>query len=207
MTGSDAERDDAYRAVGRYIVEFSRLILHMRLIIQQQLARDGDPTVAMLVLGNAAADHITEAFFAICEHVADFEKEEAEIAVRLKKEVRDEIKQRNDFAHGDWWIGFGKKPDGSGGDPVLWRVKPGRKKGASDPKEISVATIDEISDKLYALRQQVAEFGDICLGKWPNDELVQPNPPVRVGDIFSLKENRVIRDGPLSNQGGKITYS
>jgi hypothetical protein len=164
VTGSDAERDDAYRAVGRYVVEFSRLVFHMRFQIEGQLSGEGDSLIARLALGETPANQITEAFFAICEHAADLDLAELKVAVHLKKGVRDEIKRRNDFAHGDWWIGFGEKPDGSMGDPMLLRVKPGRKKNPSQPKMLSVDEIDEVSDGLYALRQQVAEFGDLCLG-------------------------------------------
>jgi hypothetical protein len=203
---SDAEKDDAYRAVGRYVVEFSRLVFHMRFQIERQLATD--PVVAALALGEAQANQITEAFFAICQHVAELDKGEVEIATRLKKEVRDEIARRNDFAHGDWWIGFGKKEDGSAGDPMLLRVKPGRKKNPHQPKFLSVDQIDAVSDELYALRQQVAEFGDLCLGAWPSSPLVANEEPVRVREIYRLsKENRIVRDGPLSSRGGKITYS
>lgn len=148
MAEDDAAREnDAYRAIGRYVVEFSRLIFFMRLTIIRQLMVDNgrvvDGSVPELVLGEAYADQLTNAFFAICQHVADLDDEETGVATRLKTEVKKAIKDRNDLAHGDWWI------NESG--PRLSRIKPGRKQGAEISKLLPVTEIDDRSDALRGL--------------------------------------------------------
>lgn len=188
---SDEERDDAYRAIGRYVVEFSRLVMHMRYAIERRLDRGSEQRIAPLALGEVAANQITEAFFAICEQVADLEEEEKRVGIRLRKEVRDEIKRRNDFAHGDWSIGEAAVSD----DPMLYRVKPGRKAGPADRRELPVAEIDAAADDLYALRQKVAEYGAICLDSFPF--ALQGDRPFQIRHAFRMDDHRVVRISPV----------
>ena len=128
------------------------------------------------------------------------------IAVCLRNEVVRENKRRTDLAHGDWWIGFGEKPDGAMADPKLSRIRPGRKEGAVKFMDLPAHEIDEISDTIYALRQKVSEFGDLCL----ESVIVEMvwGKPVRVRDIFRFhkRENRVTRDGPMAAER-KVKYS
>jgi hypothetical protein len=200
MTASKEERDDAYRAVGRYVVEFSRLIFHMRLAIEGRLRGSESEVVAARVLSKVGADAIRSNFFALCKESLELIGVEKEIAKRLDSQVRREIKRRNKFAHSDWWIGFGKIEDGSGGNPTL------SGSGFLFLNEIPTAEIDGFTDTLHELRQQVAEFGDLCLGRWP----LKPDldPPARVGDVFTYKDGKIRRDGPLAQSiGGVIEYS
>ncbi len=189
---TDDARDDSYRAIGRYVVEFSRLVMHMRWGIEKRLNRGGDVGVASLALGEVFANQLTEAFFAICEHVADLNAEEKRIGIRLRKEVRDEIKRRNDFAHGDWSVGEAAIAE----DPHLYRIKPGRKEGSSQSKQLPVADIDAASENLHALRQKVAEYGAACLGGYPVD--LKGGIPVQVRNVLRMKGHCVERRGLLA---------
>lgn len=180
-----------YRAVGRYVVEFSRLMFHMRFGIERRLNRGGDVGVASLALGQITADQLAPAFFAVCEKVAELDDEERRVGIRLRKEVRDEIKRRNDFAHGDWNLNL---PEGDG-TPVLHRTKPGRKSGASLRMALPVAEIDAACGDLHALRQKVAEYGAACLGTYPVD--LKGGEKVRVRNVLRMKGHGVERRGLL----------
>jgi hypothetical protein len=200
VSATQAEKDDAYRAIGRWFVEFSRMFFHMRIAIERRLAKDDDPVIAQVALGYATADQLTTAFFRICEIGTDLDKEEKQICARLRQEVRDETKRRNDFAHGDWWIGFGSKSDGKTGDPYLWRTKPGKKDGPSDNKELPVEELDRLSGQVYELRQMVAEVGDICIN--PDLTAIIWGKPIRIRDVFryEMPPGQVVRDGPLAEE-------
>jgi hypothetical protein len=190
VTGTDPQPDEVYLAVGRYVVEFSRLIFHMRIGIERRLAGEGsDPLIAAMAMGAAMADPIAEAFFATCAHVADLNEEEQRIGVRLRKEVRDEIRRRNDFAHGDWSVGTSAFRE----EPTLSRVKPGRKDGARHQRELPPADIEEIADALFALRQKVAEYGSACLGTYPVN--LKNGEAVRVRNVLKMDGHEVARTG------------
>lgn len=205
MSTTDAERNDAYRAVGRYVVEFSRMIFHMRFNLERQADSKGDTLVAPLLLGRASAQEVRRAFFGVCRSEANLDDSESKIADRLESGVERELKWRNKFAHGDWWVGFGRKEDGSGGDPMLGR--PGAPNRGSEMQELPADKIDEISDRLYALRQQLGEFGDICLGTWPFQHKLDWT--VRVADVFTINGATIVRDGPVAQAIGigTIQYS
>jgi hypothetical protein len=160
----DAARDDAYRAVGRYVVEFSRLMVYLRSGLERYLAVGKDQMAPSLVLGASAAEQITNACFSVCEHAVNLNEEELKVARRLRKEVLDEIKRRNDFAHGDWLL---EGLLAMHKHPILSRVKPGRRSGSIEKRQLPIAEIDAASDELYALRQKVAEFCSVCLSPYP----------------------------------------
>lgn len=109
MSATQAEKDDAYRAVGRWFVQFSRMLFHMRLCMEGCLGRPDDPMLAKLALGEMTADPLANAFFGMCFHAGELDDQEEKVAVRLRKEVRDEITRRNDFAHGDWWLALARR--------------------------------------------------------------------------------------------------
>jgi hypothetical protein len=180
------------------------MIFHMRLAITGRLAGDA-PIAAMLALGEATASQIANAFFAICEEIGSLDDEEKKIARRLARSVNDEIKRRNDFTHGDWWVGFGRKPSGALGDPALWRVKPTRRAGRIQERDFPIGELDELSDGLHALRQHVTEFGEICLQQ-ARMEFIGYRAGIRVRDIFVLRDNQVVREGPEAPKK-RMTYT
>lgn len=199
MTISHQERDDAYRAVGRYVVEFSRMVFHMRLAVEEDFAGVANQKLAARILGRASPDVISREFFALCKESANLKGPEKEVAKRLEKGVRREVKRRNSFTHSDWWIGFGRQAGGTADNPTLSSA------GFLALTEFSIPDLDMFSDRLYALRQYVAEFGDLCLGTWP--VAADLDPPARVGDIFSIEEGEVRRNGPLVKSIGTPSYS
>src|SRR5271156_1702111 len=74
-----SQPDDAYRAIGRYVVEFSNLIGIMRGSLIYEITRDsGDretrvTELAQLVLGEQTAGPIAEAFFAMCRSATELD--------------------------------------------------------------------------------------------------------------------------------------
>jgi hypothetical protein len=192
------QKDDAYRAVGRYVVEFSRLIFQMRTAMEIRLGTE-PPMLGILAFGEATAAQVANACFAMCETAADLDDDEQKVADWLRKAVRKEIETRNDFAHGDWWIGWvsGGEPDNIT-TPWLDRIKPSRRKGARVKTEISVAELDERSEKLIRLRNLVAQFAQVCLvpERYAGYKPVR-GPKVRVGDFLIMRAGEVVREGPL----------
>lgn len=180
---------EAQREIGRYIVAFSVLLATMRWAIEVKL-EGWSPRLSKLALGELTAAQITNAFFAICEEVADFDDEEAQVAKRLKNEVIDAISERNDFAHGDWWHYTGKE-----GLPGfrLRRTKPGRKAGAAVDTMRTPEALGETADHLEDLVDVVREFGQLCLGTHPLRET--GGIDVRVRDIYRFRNRRVLRIG------------
>lgn len=197
MTVTDEERDDAYRAIGRYVVEFSRLVFHMRLAIEENFAGVANQKLAARVLSRVPPDGIRRDFFTLCKE-SGLKGGEKDVAKRLEDGVRREVERRNKFTHSDWWIGFGSE-DGKAGKPTT------SKAGFLALTEYSISELDDFSDRLHALRQQVAEFGDLCLGSWAL--AIDLDPPARVGDIFTVEDGVVCRNGPLVESVGLISYS
>lgn len=164
----------------------------MRTSIECVLSKaDDDTAIVSLALGEAPAYNITSSFFAICSHVAELDIEEERIGSKLEEAVMAELTRRNDFAHGDWYIGW-TSTEGEFCDPILWRVKPNRKKGAFSEREIPVAELDQASDEIAELDALLSEYGDLCLriDRYRESLLAPGAPNTRVRDVFMIEGSR-----------------
>jgi hypothetical protein len=202
------QTDDAYRAVGRYVVEFSRLIFHMRFAVARRLTQPGDgPLLGEMALGEATAYPIANAFFGICRVTNELDADEQKVASKLRSDVKAAIEARNDVAHGDWWIGLARKGAETIHDPIVIRIHPDGSKGPVDLKELTAGELDGMSESLVQLRNLVAEFGEICLGP---DEQTHLLAGVHVRDIFVIegpkKSPKVVRNGPMAGLTDVVQY-
>jgi hypothetical protein len=182
--------DEAHRALGHYVFAFAYLVSEMREAIEYALSKhdlDGDRMDARLAMGAAFAEPITNAFFAICERYAELDDEERQVAVRLKKEVKDAIADRNDFAHGDWSVLWPNQ------GPTLSRIKPGRRAGPEVKQERSVEEIDAMAKSVEDLAGITNEFALICFGLHPVEE--RTGTAIRVRDIFRFRKHQILRIG------------
>jgi hypothetical protein len=186
------QRDDAYRAIGRYVVQFSMLVAGMRQIMAHRIGGRGGErrTLIDLVLGSPTAEPIANAFFAMCRELTDLDGDEQAIEKRLRKEVLDACTTRNDIAHGDWLIAEWVAGDQETPSPQLVRVKASRQDEPVIQREFSVQEIDDLGTQLETLGNLVWEFGATCTGRYP--EL----PP----------SSRRVRDSLMIHSDGRVTY-
>lgn len=193
-------RNSHYRAIGRWFVEFSGLVMGMRLAIEIRFAKDSNIGEAKIVLGEATADQVANAFFGLCAYVAEPDGEEEKSLAWLREEVRGQVQRRNDFAHGDWRT--------EEGTMALWRTK-GARKEAFQITRYSAAEINEWADSLRTLAQTVGDLNVLCV----NQALPRKPGPIRLKDVYryqagsrgkrgqgtaAAQKARVTRDGPLA---------
>lgn len=204
--------EDVFRAIGRYFVRFSELVYTMRFLMSFRLTNgEENQELAELAFAGAQAQQIADSFFSMCRYDAEFDADEEEIAGTLKKAINVVITERNNFAHGDWWIDSAWVAD-----PTviqLIRMSPKRHKGDfADLDHWSASGIDQLTDALQDLLGHAAEFGAIALGlpqmvirtDGPGVRVVE-NRAYRVKDVFTLRAGKsgrhkqtatVVREGP-----------
>lgn len=136
---AERERDEAYRALGRYLVEFSRLVFRMRDAMEQRLQRPDDPpALIQFAFNDVSAAGIGHSFFAMCREVGDLDDEEEKIRELLFAEVvQKAIPERNRIAHGDWWVGLHDAESGAPLAPAY--TKTAAKKGEAFPLDTHAA--------------------------------------------------------------------
>jgi hypothetical protein len=183
--------EETYRALGRYVVEFSRLVFQMRAMVIETLDSD-PPLVAELTLGEANPNQIASVFFGACRVIANgHEGASKKIETRLMdRVVRDTIERRNDLAHGDWFVEPQDVTKGCA-TAVVIRIRPVRKEGALKTLGVTPNLLDEWADDVSALRAHVTEYGAICIGADPYGR-----EGIGVADIFDLRGKEVVRSGP-----------
>lgn len=189
-----ADIDEAHRSIGRYFVQFSRLVAHMRGMMSQRLVIEGDNKVelAELAFGGAMAQQIADAYFAMCRYDGGLSDAEKGVCNLLQSAVNEEIEWRNRFAHGDWWI----NPHlGDPAKPELVRMTPRKREGI--PAELThhpPKEMDARSDAMSALHADVAEFGMLALSlrviTVTGGDLRSTRREYRVEDIFTYTPGR-----------------
>jgi hypothetical protein len=178
---------DAYRAIGRYVVEFSQLMFFMRSLIARRLTEPDKPTtLADLALGQIQPVQLTDAFFAACLADGRLDSDEKKIGRSLRARVlKESSENRNDLAHGDWWIG-GLAADDTIRPSTLVRIKPAKEVGAHIFEDLTVDELDRRSDDVLKLALRVHAFGSIALGFETKN---------RVREIFAVVDKQVVIRG------------
>jgi hypothetical protein len=217
------QKDDGYRAIGRYIVAFSQLMSHMRYVIASRIAwrHDDDPALVEMVLGEAMPKLITDSFFSLCRLLGQFDEAEKKVERKLRSDVAEICNMRNDIAHGDWWIGRMERYDSTTVlAPALVRIKPGRVDELPEQSiDLSVADLDRMANDIWAVTNTLAEFGRLaCALPILTDEPIPPSEArvtrdFRVRDIYVLRGTkkspegtRVMRDGPKAQLAPPIHW-
>jgi hypothetical protein len=186
---AEGEIDEMHRSIGRYFVEFSRLFFWMKRAMSAQLDGKEAPLLTDLLLGEATAQQLANSYFGICRSIGDYNEAEEQIAACMRREVNEQIEERNIMAHGDWWVGWGPGDAEKLDDPRLQRVKPMHKDNPLQSIDYSIPRLEAMSDELKRLRALVGEFGDIILQQrlhTPDARVALNEKAVRPGDVFEL---------------------
>ena len=149
-------------------------------------------------LGELHAAQISGAFFQLARQTNSFSNDEKAVEAWLRNQVRKAAEDRNNYAHGDWWVGLP-----SVADAVLFRIKP----RATEPEagkfeRIPADELDAKAEELTDLISLVVAFALVCLeqpamraesddGSWRG-----LTDPVRLNDLLEKHEGRV-RSRPL----------
>lgn len=209
------ETDDAYRAIGRYVVAFAEMVREMRSLVGFYIAGGTRWILVDMALGEATAQPVSAAFFSLCRDAGEFTKAEEEVAEALSKAVAKTIRERNDIAHGDWTVGaltlvaLGDNQRMQTMTPRLVRPTPRGKKPykveALEPSEIDAST-----DRLLELVNMVDEFGRLALKLpvfrlLPDGDSKVSTGEFKVSDVFGIKKRGkkdplAVRTGPRADE-------
>ena len=170
--------------------------------------------ISSLLLGEATAQVIANAFFGVCRRRGELDRDENAVSRVLRKTVAETIQTRNDIAHGDWQIGnvrVGRSGDVTPLPPRLVRILPTRTEGPFRTVDLSVGEIDKLADKIEYLHVLIQDFGHLAL-KLPVFNFTSGTGSVvstgefRVRDVLTATAGRqnsaaqVLRNGPRAEE-------
>lgn len=214
MTAEERQRqtDDAYRAIGRYVVTFSHLVRIMREQVERRLAPsvEEDPALPQIALAGAEAAALSKAFFGMCRRVGHLDENELRVEKVMRAAVIKAIEERNHIAHGDWYVGHGAWDAEVVEDPVVERIHALRTEGHEQEIVFSVKRLDEASDALQELTTMVHDFGRLALDLPVLVVLSGVSREVRVRDVWTAHGPKaattIHRDGPRASEVGVILH-
>ena len=207
--------DDELRALGRYFHVFSRLIQMMRFQLARMSTakvpeeyRLGEVFQALtLHTGDMNFDHLANVYFAVAELIGNYTEPELKMAKKMRSELSGFIETRNDFAHGEWQIGwFGSRPTTSGLEQMtgvellpatLRRTKARRSGEKTSSTEYTAREIDTLSEKLVRLGCWVIDWGKLVEG----NGFVVGTPSGNDWRVARPEEVYVLRGGTLTRTG------
>jgi hypothetical protein len=192
---------DGYRAIGRWVVVFSRLIGGMRQNMENRLRQTGDNQhLPSLAFAGAQAGQIADSFFGMCRLLGDLDDAETNIANQLQGEngVRGEIERRNKIAHGDWMIGRGNEPNTV--QTYLIKVYP--KEPHRRIETYSAEDLDRLSDRLHALGRMVWLFGQLALGL-----PIFTVRGVAEAGLYRVSDVLIAENVPKNGKGGRVVIA
>jgi hypothetical protein len=183
-----AETDEAYRAIGRYFVEFSTLTWSMRRSLGAWLeAPERPPFLIDTLLSDMMAMSVQRAFFGACLKLNQFDEQELKIVTRLRSRTKATIEDRNDLAHGDWMFSRGITV-GSTLEPKLLQFRLTGSETAPLLRDASPAELDAKSDEVRALGRKLDILGNLCI---PSKEAERAYSGKRVRDMFVMDSGGV----------------
>lgn len=194
--------DEAYRAIGRYVVTFSHLVRDIRELVERRLAptHNDDLALPQIALGGAEAMAISKAFFGMCRRVAQFDDNERRVEKVLRNAVVKTIEERNAISHGDWYVGLRDWPTDGVRDPILERFHALRADGHEEEITYSLQRLEEASVVMEDLINNVVEFGRLALDL---PVLLTPRGvscDLRVRDVWTARGSKadttISRNGP-----------
>lgn len=193
-----------HAAIGRYFVEFSRLISHMRNALQDRMRRPEDPPQLISVaFGGSGADQICTAFFALCKEIGGLDENDLTIFKYLRGKLREEIiKPRNDYAHGDWFVEMSRlmQPPGVS-NTYVYRQTPSRGVGGG-AIHVDAELLNSNTDYLISIGMAISELGMICFDTHP---LKREGERLGISEFYVLSGDRnepkkLTRNGPRSSE-------
>lgn len=155
-----AQIEGQYAALGKFIQEFGQICNGLRMSFNFLLQFQGlkDQNIAQIIIHNKAitAAPLLEIMAALAGRLIGEDAIGMEILKQIKKRFLDLIEIRNEFAHGDWYIGWGnaEKSDYSEMDAHILKTS---KKG------IKVKTLPKSEQELLTLVEECKQVNTLCM--------------------------------------------
>lgn len=155
-----AVADADYAALGKYFAAFADMTYHLRNGLVRALAADGKEQVLTVAFGQSTAQQLADAFFAAARLLPP-ERAEGELKwlKLVSNELNELITERNDFAHGDLYFGWGDGQSPTPLPPWLERIKPNRKAGEFVTTALSAEDLVASADRVHDVALVVFYIG------------------------------------------------
>lgn len=207
MSEPSSERDRTaqvnaiYQSLGRFLVEFSRLVSQMETGLL--FAIGGGQREQQLIRAMAAeltADPLARAWRSVMTQATDnLSANDLDVLSKLSGEITSLITLRNDWSHGVWFVGYGNETTTDWSQAALMRFK-NSAKGLARPSSLESLPTAEYIEKAATHAGLVADaifaYGIVVSG-WRSGELLNDHPGdrIRITKVGDRRQLRVTQNG------------
>jgi hypothetical protein len=198
-SGSDrmAQMNSIYQALGRFIVEFSRVVSAMETGLY--FVTGGDQQLTRTIVIELTADPVARAWRSSMIQAIDLSDDDLKVLTGLAGEISALINLRNDWAHGAWFIGYGDETTTDWSQAALMRFK-NTAKGMALPSKLerlpTAAYIEKAATHAALLADAISTFGMIVVMRQLGETKdTRPSDRVRIKEVDGHRQVQVTQDG------------
>jgi hypothetical protein len=196
-----AQMNAIYKALGKFLVEFSGLISRMEAGLYFAIGGgQRDQQLIRAIVIELTADPLARAWRSVMTQATDdLSSSDLDVLSKLAAEISSLINLRNDWAHGIWFVGYGNEPTTDWSTAALMRFK-NSAKGVAAPSSLESLPTAEYIEKVAAHAAFVADavftFGMIVSGRrtggFPN---VHPSDRIHITKVGGRRQLEVTPNG------------
>jgi hypothetical protein len=140
----EAQADRIYRALGKFFVEFSRIIWAMEFSLSIVAGGNGEVVRAAVI--EVTADPLTRVWRSAMVQSTNLSDQDLAVLAEIAKGISELINLRNDWAHGNWIVGFGARDTRDWSRAAISRFK-NSAKGIASPSNLEIRPTAEYIEK------------------------------------------------------------
>ena len=185
-----------YDALGRFVVEFSRMVNAMEFSLYFSVG--GNQQLFGAVTAELTAYPLAQAWRSIMAKTADLKEEDRKVLSGIHAEIVYLITLRNDWSHGTWFVGYGDVSTTDWSSAALHRLK-NSANGLAAPKDLETLPTAEyikaVASHTAFMVGAIFDFGanvqllrDLRTVKRPSDR-------IRIGKLSGRRRFQMSSDG------------
>ena len=191
-----AQINDIYRALGQFLVEFSRMVTAMESTLTSAVG--GDEQLLRSIIVELTAYPLAQAWRSVMTKTPDLTEDDQKVLSELRVEIGYLIELRNDWMHGAWFVGYGNETTTDWSEAALFRFK-NTKAGVATPDRLNrFPTADYITSvAIHAsvVADAIGSYGSISMIRRYRTITTRPSDRNRVTTVDGRRQIETTSDG------------
>jgi hypothetical protein len=190
------QMNEIYQALGRFLVEFSRIVHSME--IELYFSIGGDQQLLRAITAELTANPLAQAWRSVMTKATDLSDDDREVLSGLRAEINVLIELRNDWMHGTWFVGYGNETTTDWSAASLLRLE-NTKEGVVVPTSLeSFPTADYIKSvaaHAALVADAILSYGAIVNGRRHGIISGHPSERVRITKVDGRRQIEMTSNG------------
>jgi hypothetical protein len=191
-----AQMNEIYQALGRFLVEFSRMVHAMENSLH--FAVGGGQQLLRAITAELTASPLAQAWRSVMTKATVLSEDDLSVLAGLRNEVTGLIELRNDWMHGTWFVGYGNETTDDWSEAALARFK-NTKQGVAAPDGLNrlptPAYIKSVAAHVALVADAIFSYGTTVCALRSGAISTRPSERVRITKVGSRHQVETTSNG------------